>query len=157
MKKLSVSVLLSMSVLILSGCGEVQYRAVPPESREMKYLLFPVKSYKDTLNRAIIVSGEELHSKGKIAYWAGNAEITTEKSNFTLRPDAPPAEPVARLNAEIVRWGKETDYRRIGYSKENDQILLTVVFKTGRRIFFRYRITGDHTVADAECGTAMMR
>ncbi|MBR4662924.1 MAG: hypothetical protein IKO93_03520 [Lentisphaeria bacterium] len=156
MKKLSVIMLLSMGILILSGCGEVQYRAVPPESREMKYLLFPVKSYRNTLNRAIIVSGEELYTKGKIAYWVGNAEVTTEKSNFTLRADATSAEPVERLNAEIIKWGKETDYRRIEYSKENDQVLLTVVFKNGRKTFFRYKITGDHTVTDAECGTAMI-
>ena len=156
LKNLSVFMPLSMSILILSGCGKVQYQAVPPESREMKYLLFPVKSYRNTLNRAIIVSGEELYSKGKIAYWVGNAEVTTGKSNFTLRPDAPLTEQVERLNAEIIKWGKETDYRRIKYSKENDRVLLTVVFKNGRKTFFRYKITGDHTVTDAECGTAMI-
>ena len=148
--------LLSMGILILSGCGEVQYQAVPPESREMKFLLFPVKSYRNTLNRAIIVNGEELYSKGKIAYWAGNAEVTAGKSNFTLRADAPPTELVERLNAEIIKWGKETDYRRIEYSKENDRVRLAVVFKNGRRTFFRYKITGDHTVTDTECGTAMI-
>ena len=157
LKKLSSFILLSMSLLILSGCGEVQYRAVPPESREMKYLLFPVKSYRNTLNRAIIVSGEELYSKGKIAYWVGNVEVTTEKSNFTLQADPPSAESVEHLNAEIIKWGKETDYRRIEYSKENDRVRLAVVFKNGRRTFFRYKITGDHTVTDAECGFAMMR
>jgi len=157
MKNLSAFILLSMSILILSGCGEVQYQAVSPESREMKYLLFPVKSYRNTLNRAIIVSGEELYSKGKIAYWVGNAEVTTEKSNFTLRADVPPTGLVERLDAEIIRWGKETDYRRIEYSKENDRVRLAVVFKNGRRTFFRYKITGDHTVTDAECGFAMMR
>ena len=156
MKKLSAFMLLSMSMLILSGCGEVQYQAVPPESREMKYLLFPVKSYRNTLNRAIIVSGEELHSKGKIAYWVGNVEVTTEMSNFTLRTDAPSAEQVERLNDEIIKWGKETDYRRIEYSKENDRVLLTVVFKNGRKTFFRYKITGDHTITDAERGIAMI-
>ena len=156
LKKLSSFILLSMSLLILSGCGEVQYRAVPPESREMKYLLFPVKSYRNTLNRAIIVSGEELYSEGKIAYWVGNVEVTTGNSNFTLRSDAPLTEQVECLNAEIIKWGKETDYRRIEYSKENDRVLLTVVFKNGRRTFFRYKITGDHTVTDAECGTAMI-
>ena len=156
LKKLSAFMLLSMSILILSGCGKVQYQTVPPESRKMKYLLFPVKSYRNTLNRAIIVDGEELYSKGKIAYWVGNVEVTTGKSNFTLRADASPDEPVERLNAEIIKWGKETDYRRIEYSKENDRVLLTVVFKTGRKTFFRYKITGDHTVTDAECGTAMI-
>lgn len=157
LKKLSAFILLSMSILILSGCGKVQYRAVPPESREMKYLLFPVKSYRNTLNRAIIVNGEELYSKDEIAYWAGNAEVSAGKTNFTLRADAPPTEPVERLNAEIIKWGKETDYRRIEYSKENDRVRLAVVFKNGRRTFFRYKITGDHTVTDAECGLAMMR
>jgi len=156
LKNLSVFMLLSMSILILSGCNEVQYQAVPPESREMKYLLFPVKSYRNTLNRAIIVSGEELYSKGKIAYWVGNVEVTTEKSNFTLRADVPPAESVEHLNAEIIKWGKETDYRRIEYSKEKDQVRLTVVFKNGRKTFFLYKITGEHTVTDAECGFKMM-
>ena len=155
MKRLSAFVLLSMSILILSGCGEVQYRAVPSESREIKYLLFPVKSYRNTLNRAIIISGEELYSKDKISYWVENAEVTTEKSNFTLRADAPLlAELVEHINTEIIRWGKETDYRRIEYSKENDRVLLTVIFKTGRKTYFRYKITGNHTVADTECGTA---
>ena len=156
MKKLSVIMLLSMGILILSGCGEVQYRAVPPESREMKYLLFPVKSYRNTLNRAIIVSGEELYSEGKIAYWVGNAEVMTGKSNFTLRPDAPLTEQVERLNAEIIKWGKETDYRRIEYSKENDQVRLTFVFKNGRKTFFRYKIAGEHIVIDTECGFKTM-
>ena len=156
LKNLSVFMLLSMSILILSGCNEVQYQAVPPESREMKYLLFPVKSYRNTLNRAIIVSGEELYSNGKFAYWVGNVEVTTEKSNFTLQADPPSAESVEHLNAEIIKWGKETDYRRIEYSKENDQVRLTFVFKNGRKTFFRYKIAGEHIVIDTECGFKTM-
>ena len=155
MQKMMFCLLLT-GIFILTGCGEVRYEVAAPESREMKYLLFPVKSYRETLPRAIIVSGQELHSGDKIAYWVGNTEVWTDKSNFTLLPDGQQIALVDRLNTEIIRWGKETDYRRIEYSQAQDHILLTVVFKTGRKTYFRYKIAGEHTVIDAECGFKAM-
>lgn len=136
----------------VTGCGNVRYETVPPESKQMKYLLFPSKSSRSTLNRAILVSGEELYAGKKIAYYAGNNEVWCDKVNFTLLPDSQQDTLVQHLNDELVRWGKETDYRRIEYSREKDHILLTIVFKSGRKAYFRYKIAGTHTVSSAENG-----
>ena len=119
----------------------------------MKYLLFPAESYQNTLNRAIIVSGEELYSKGLIFYYAREHEVRCEKSNFTLVPGAKQFDQINQLNAEIVKWAKNTDYRRIEFAKANDCLELVIVYKNGRKVCYRYKISGAHTVSTAELGT----
>ena len=144
--------LLLVLLFVLPGCRRIEYRTVQPENPQMKYLLFPVESYQNTLNRAILVSGEELYSGEKIAYYVGNNEVLCDKSNFSLWPDAQQDELVKLLNDELVKWGKETDYRRIEYSQKNNHILLTIIFKSGRKVSYRYKIATMHTVSSAEIG-----
>ena len=146
--------LLSIILLLfcLIGCSDVRYKTVPPESKQIKYLLFPNQAYRNTLNRAILVSGEELYSGEKIAYYVVNNEVLCDKSNFSLWPDAQQDELVKLLNDELVKWGKETDYRRIEYSQKNNHILLTIIFKSGRKVSYRYKIAKMHTVSSAEIG-----
>ena len=144
--------LLLVLLFVLPGCRRIEYRTVQPENPNMKYLLFPVESYQNTLNRAIIVSGEELYSGEKIACYVGNNEVLCDKSNFSLWPDAQQDELVKLLNDELVKWGKETDYRRIEYSQKNNHILLTIIFKSGRKVSYRYKIAKMHTVSSAEIG-----
>ena len=103
-------VLLLVCLFVIPGCRRVEYRSVQPENSDMKYLLFPAESYQNTLKRAIIVSGEELYSDGRISYYAGDNEVWCDKSNFSLWPDAQQDELVKLLNDELVKWGKETDY-----------------------------------------------
>ena len=146
-------VLLLGLLFILPGCRRVEYRTVQPENPQMKYLLFPAESYKNTLNRAIIVSGEELYSKGEISYYAGDREVWAEKSNFTLVPDTQQPDRINQLNAEIVKWAKNTDYRRIEFTKANDCLELVIVYKNGRKVCYRYKVSGVHTVSTAELGT----
>ena len=129
--------LLIMILFILPGCRDVQYKVMMPESSQMKYLLFPAASYKNNLNRAIIVSGEELYFKEKIAYYVQDTEVLSDKENFTLYSDEQYINLINQLNIEIGKWGKNTDLRRIEYFKENDFMLLTLVFKSGRKSFFR--------------------
>ena len=116
--------LLLVLLFVLPGCRRVEYRTVQPENPKMKYLLFPAESYKNTLNRAIIVSGEELYSKGEISYYAGDNEVWAEKSNFTLVPGAQQLDRINQLNAEIVKWAKNTDYRRIEFAISIVDIIL---------------------------------
>ncbi len=150
-------VLLLGLLFILPGCRRVEYRTVQPENPQMKYLLFPAESYKNTLNRAIIVSGEELYSMGEISYYAGDREVWAEKSNFTLVPDTPQLDRINQLNAEIVKWAKNTDYRRIEFTKANDFLELVIVYKNGRKVCYRYKVSGVHTVSTAELGTEKIR
>ena len=145
--------LLLVLLFVLPGCRRVEYRTVQPENPNMKYLLFSAESYKNTLNRAIIVSGEELYSKGEISYYAGDREVWAEKSNFTLVPGAQQLDRINQLNAEIVKWAKNTDYRRIEFAKANDCLELVIVYKNGRKVCYRYKISGAHTVSTAELGT----
>ena len=152
MKKLIFQVFLLVCLFVIPGCRRVEYRSVQPESPDMKYLLFPAESYQNTLNRAIIVSGKELYSKDKISYYVGDNEVWCDKSNFSLWPDAQQDELVKLLNDELVKWGKETDYRRIEYSQKNNHILLTIIFKSGRKVSCRYKIAKMHTVSSAEIG-----
>ena len=98
--------LLLVLLFVLPGCRRIEYRTVQQENPQMKYLLFPAESYKNTLNRAIIVSGEELYSKGEISYYAGDNEVWAEKSNFTLVPGAQQPDQINQLNAERVRKSK---------------------------------------------------
>ena len=146
-------VLLLGLLFILPGCRRVEYRTVQPENPQMKYLLFPAESYKNTLNRAIIVSGEELYSKGEISYYAGDNEVWAEKSNFTLVPDTQQLDRINQLNAETVKWAKNTDYRKIEFTKANDFLELVIVYKNGRKVCYRYKVSGVHTVSTAEIGT----
>ena len=139
-------------IFCLLGCSNVRYKSVPPASKEMKYLLFPTQAYRNTLNRAIIVSGEELYAGSKIAYYVGDNEVLCDKSNFTLLPDTQVHELVKRLNDELVKWGKATDYRRIEYWQENGYIRLKIIFKSGRKAYFQYKTAGVHTVSSAENG-----
>lgn len=145
--------LLLVLLFVLPGCRRGEYRTVQPENPNMKYLLFPAESYKNTLNRAIIVSGEELYSKGGISYYAGDREVWGEKSNFTLVPGAQQPDQINQLNAEIVKWAKNTDYRRIEFAKANDCLELVIVYKNGRKVCYRYKISGAHTVSTAKLGT----
>ena len=146
-------VLLLGLLFILPGCRRVEYRTVQPENPQMKYLLFPAELYKNTLNRTIIVSGEELYSKGEISYYAGDREVWAEKSNFTLVPDTQQLDRINQLNAEIVKWAKNTDYRKIEFTKANDCLELVIVYKNGRKVCYRYKVSGVHTVSTAEIGT----
>ena len=68
-------VLLLVCLFVIPGCRRVEYRSVQPENSDMKYLLFPAESYQNTLKRAIIVSGKELCSNGKISYYVGDNEV----------------------------------------------------------------------------------
>ena len=118
----------------------------------MKYLFFPTESYQNTLNRAIIVSGKELYSKGEISYYVGNNEVWCDKSNFSLTPGTQQTDQIDQLNAEIVKWSKNTDYRRIEYAKADDFSELVIVYKNGRKVCFRYKVSGGHSVSAAELG-----
>ena len=145
-------VLLLVCMFVISGCRKVEYRSVKPESPDMKYLLFPAESYKNTLNRAIIISGKELYSKGEISYYVGDNEILVEKSNFTLVPSTQQIDQINQLNAEIVKWAKNTDYRRIEYAKVDNFLEFVIVYKNGRKVCFRYKVSGTHSVSAAELG-----
>ena len=139
-------------LFVLSGCRKVEYRSVQPENPQMKYLLFPAESYKNTLNRAIIVSGKELYFNNRISYYAGDNEVWGEKSSFTLVPGAQQLDQINQLNAEIVKWAKNTDYRRIEFAKANNCFELVIVYKNGRKVCFRYKVSEAHTVSSAELG-----
>ena len=145
--------LLLVLLFVLPGCRKVEYRTVLPENPQMKYLLFPVESYQNTLNRAIIVSGKELYSKDKISYYVGDNEVWCDKSNFSLIPGMRQTDQLDQLNVEIVKWAKNTDYRRIEFAKANDCLELVIVYKNGRKVCYRYKISGAHTVSTAELGT----
>ena len=145
-------VLLLVCMFVISGCHRVEYRRVKPESPDMKYLLFPAESYQNTLKRAIIVSGKELYSKGEISYYVGNNKVWCDKSNFSLTPGTQQTDQIDQLNAEIVKWSKNTDYRRIEYAKADDFSELVIVYKNGRKVCFRYKVSGVHSVSAAELG-----
>ena len=147
-----VQVLLFVCLFVVPGCRRVEYRSVQPESPDMKYLLFPAESYQNTLKRAIIVSGKELYSKGKISYYAGDNEVWCEKSNFSLIPGTQQITQIDQLNVEIVKWAKNSDYRRIEYAKADDFSELVIVYKNGRKVCFRYKVSGAHSVSAAELG-----
>ena len=152
MKKLIFQVFLLICLLVVSGCRRIEYRSVQPESPDMKYLLFPAESYQNTLNRAIIVSGKELYSKDKISYYVGDNEVWCDKSNFSLIPGMWQTDQLDQLNAEIVKWAKNTDYRRIEYTKGNDFLELVIMYKNGRKVCFRYKVSGAHSASAAELG-----
>ena len=152
MKKLIFQVFLLVCLFVIPGCRRVEYRSVQPESPDMKYLLFPAESYQNTLNRAIIVSGKELYSKDKISYYVGDNEVWCDKSNFSLIPGTQQVDQIYQLNTEIVKWAKNTDYRRIEYTKGNDFLELVIMYKNGRKVCFRYKVSGAHSVSAAELG-----
>ena len=145
-------VLLLVCLFVISGCRRVEYRKVQPESSDMKYLLFPTASYQNTLNRAIIVSGKELYSKDKISYYVGDNEVWCDKSSFSLIPGTQQIDQIYQLNTEIVKWAKNTDYRRIEYAKADNFLELAIVYKNGRKVCFRYKVSGGHSVSAAELG-----
>ena len=147
-----VQILLLVCLFVVPGCRRVEYRSVQPESPDMKYLLFPAESYQNTLKRAIIVSGKELYSNGRISYYAGDNEVWCEKSNFSLIPGTQQTTQIDQLNAEIVKWAKNSDYRRIEYAKADDFSELVIVYKNGRKVCFRYKVSGAHSVSAAELG-----
>ncbi len=147
-----VQVLLFICLFVVPGCRRVEYRSVQPESPDMKYLLFPAESYQNTLKRAIIVSGKELYSNGRISYYAGDNEVWCEKSNFSLIPGTQQTTQIDQLNVEIVKWAKNSDYRRIEYAKADDFSELVIVYKNGRKVCFRYKVSGAHSVSAAELG-----
>ena len=150
--KKTVQVLLFVCLFVVPGCRRVEYRSVQPESPDMKYLLFPAESYQNTLNRTIIVSGKELYSKDKISYYVGDNEVWCDKSNFSLIPGTQQTTQIDQLNVEIVKWAKNSDYRRIEYAKADDFSELVIVYKNGRKVCFRYKVSGAHSVSAAELG-----
>ena len=118
---------------------------VSPSDRQAFYLLFPRSP--DTLGRAIIVDGAELTGGGDFGYYDGGIEKRVARNEMSLRPPSSPdalAEHVANLNAEIVRWGDETDMRRIAFSVDGDRASLTKHLKNGKTANCTYEIRTDY-------------
>ena len=119
-------------------------KAAPNDSRA-RYLLFP-KDADAGIRRAIIVSGTELYGSGDIGYYDGETEKHIARDRLSLYP--PPGkseEYVAALNGEIIRWGKETDILKIGFSLEGKRATLTGYMKSGKINRCVYNIRDDRT------------
>ena len=123
-------------------------RKVSPGDRQAFYLLFPRSP--DTLARAIIVDGVELNGSGDFGYYDGEIEKRVARSGMSLRPPASGEEAakyVANLNAEIGRWGNETDMRQIAFAVDGDRASLTKHLKNGKTANCTYEIRADHVPA----------
>ena len=140
------AVLLLASFARLMTAGRT--RNVPAADRQAFYLLFPRSP--DTLGRAIIVDGVELAGSGDFGYYDGGIEKHVARNEMSLCPPSSPealAKYVANLNAEIVRWGDETDMRRVGFSADGDRASLTKHLKSGKTANCTYEIRAGHTPA----------
>ena len=126
------------------------YQPLPFDSHRMTYLRFPKKDYCNIIDRAIIVSGDELFSKNnKIFYYNGNAKVFIEKSKLTLLPNFATSKYINNLNIEIRNWKKETDYRKVEYEKDIDEAILTITFKSGEKKRFLYKIAPNQDIKSA--------
>ena len=123
-------------------------RDVPAADRRAFYLLFPRSP--DTLGRAIIVDGVELTGNGDFGYYDGGIEKRIARNEMSLRPPLSPdalAKYVSNLNAEIARWGDETDMRQIAFSVDGDRASLTKHLKNGKTANCTYEIRADRIPA----------
>ena len=139
------------SCIFLSGCHDCSYKKIPFDSPRMTYLLFTKKDHSNIINRAIIISVDELFSKNnKIFYYNGNDKLFIEKSKLTLSPDFVTPEYINNLNTEIRNWKEETDYRKIEYKKNREGAILTIIFKSGEKKFFKYKMAPNQDIKSAE-------
>ena len=123
-------------------------RNVPAADRRAFYLLFPRSP--DTLGRAIIVDGTELTGSGNFGYYDGETEKRVARTEMSLYPPPSPdalAKYVSNLNAEIARWGDETDMRQIAFSVDGDRASLTKHLKNGKTANCTYEIRAERTPA----------
>lgn len=143
----------ALSVIMAIDLGRTMTRGrtaeVPPEHRQARYLLFP-KSPDAGIARAIIVNGTELTGTDDIGYYDGEIEKHVARERLSLRPPPSPeelAQHIAALNAEIARWGKETDLKRIDFSLNGNRARLTEYLKNGKISRCTYEIRADGTPA----------
>ena len=141
----------ALAVLAAAAFGRAMTRGrtaeVPPDHHRAFYLLFP-NNADAGLRRAIIVSGTELLGTGELSYYDGPTEKHIAREHVSLRPPAAPearADYVAALNAEIARWGKETDLTRIDFSLDGNRANLTEYQKNGKIDRCTYEIRAAHT------------
>ena len=124
-------------------------RDVPAADRRAFYLLFP-RSPNSRIGRAIIVDGVELTGNGDFGYYDGGTEKRVARTEMSLRPPASGevlAKYVSNLNAEIARWGDETDMRQIAFSVDGDRASLTKHLKNGKTANCTYEIRAERTPA----------
>ncbi len=123
-------------------------REVSAADRRAFYLLFPRSP--ETLGRAIIVDGGELAGSGDFGYYDGGIEKRVARNEMSLRPPSSPeasAKYVANWNAEIARWGDETDMLQIAFSVDGDRARLTKHLKSGKTANCTYEIRTDRAPA----------
>ena len=122
-------------------------RNVSASDRRAFYLLFP-RSPNTRIGRAIIVDGVELTGSGDFGYYDGETEKRVARNEMSLRPPASGealARYVANLNAEIARWGNETDMRRVAFSVDGDRANLT---KHLKNVYRNSELEEDRTCAN---------
>jgi hypothetical protein len=142
--------------LLLGGCEKIHYQSVAPENEGMRYLLFPVRADGAPF-RAILISGKELYSHAPIGYYKDGKLLEIDQNQLTLCPDYSMESKVSALNHEIREWGGDTDFRRVEFGMDKGFARLTIVFTSGRKMSYNYRIVDNLTVDRASYGGRQYR
>ena len=135
----------AVGAVLWSGCNWNNQTPVKPESEKMMYIAFP-KSPGSPLKRAIFLTGRELYDDEKFNYFDGDEKKNIPRGEVTLRPPASEEELdryIVGFNAEIARWGKNTDFKRLEYHRREDRTYLRMHLKSGKIIGFDYVVKQD--------------
>ena len=128
-------------------------REMRPDDKHMYYILFPIDT-NTTLQRAILVSAEELFDNKPFEYYDGEDTYQIEKEKMTLRPpedESLSKTYIARLNEEIKKWGKNTDWLYVTFNmhSETGQVNFRLRPKTGISHGYIYSI--DEALTPKDC------
>ena len=155
---LSLSVI-AVSISLFAGCLLDNKAVAKPQSRAMIYLLFP-KNRNGALKRAMIVDGVELYGNAPFEYFEGNDARHIQRDEMTLKPPALEEELdmyISGLNAEISKWGENTDWNQVIFHKSSDQIHVRIKLKSGKIIGSFYTVKQDLVPEKCFVETVMYR
>ena len=126
--------------LVCCSCDSGRENSIPANHHKMTYLIFPQEG--STIDRAIIVSGKELFSGKPIEYYVGNDlhEIPYNKISLLPMSKNNYFSYVHNLNLEIKKWGSETDYEKVDFKLQDNNVVLVIYHKNGKRIIYKYKI-----------------
>jgi hypothetical protein len=133
---------------------------------KFKILLFPViedskRENPTNIHRAVLATLEENKAES-MEVLVDNAPVVFDRDLLTaVPPKKSLGTYVDGLNAEIVAWGEDTDWRRVRFDvvEDNDSSVaeLTVVENRGYVFKYRYRIHDSHLVTPISMSYANTR
>ena len=142
-----ICVMLVMYIPFCWGERKIDYTEGGARCNEKRFgiLLFPKGEIIDSrhgqeyaLNRAIIVSLEE-NAQDKVEVWNGKTRVMLDRNLLAPVPPTGWDKYVNALNAEVKRWGSDTDWSHVIFGiDKSDSCRMQLIIWTKKKKWIKY-------------------